>query len=228
MSKELMIVFVYDTIKNDECADPVKSVVYFHPSWVSETQKLLLCGQLMGTTHFLGETLFKPRMITLQSGKFAIKSFGRFVMAVGSDRNISEVVLEHRANFLHSLLKLYHCDINTIYEQSNAAGQQTKFADKLYGIIESYLPLLQFNGNIFQNVSSLKIPKSASNMYLEATQILQSFQQIKGVLGGTIFYHNKVVASQLSDNLTKIFTLSDLYRLKTSEYVPANFHIPVG
>lgn len=42
-----MIVFVYDTIKNDEFADPVKSVVYFHPSWVSETQKLLLCGQLM-------------------------------------------------------------------------------------------------------------------------------------------------------------------------------------
>ncbi|EDS27295.1 conserved hypothetical protein [Culex quinquefasciatus] len=38
----------------------------------------------------------------------------------------------------------------------------------------------------------------------------------------------QVVASQLSDNLTKIFTLSDLYRLKTSEYVPANFHIPVG
>lgn len=228
MSKELMIVFVYDTYKNDEFADPVKSVVYFHPTWVSETQKLLLCGQIMGTTHFLGETLFNPRMITLQSGKFAIKSFGRFVMAVGSDRNISEVVLEHRANFLHSLLKLYHCDINTIYKQSNATGQQTKFADKLYGIIESYLPLLQFNGNIFQNVSSFKIPRSASNMYLEATQILQSFQQTKGILGGTIFYHNKVVASQLSDNLTKIFTLSDLYRLKTSEYVPANYHIPVG
>lgn len=224
----MMIVFVYDTTKNDEFDDPVKSVIYFHPSWVSETQKLLLCGQLMGTTHFLNESLFKPRIIALQSGKFAIKSFGRFILGVGSDRNISEIVLEHRANFLYSLVKMYHCDINAIYDQSSKNGQQTKFADKMYNIMESYLPLLQHNGNIFQNVSSLKIPKSASNLYLEATQILQSFQQTKGVLGGTILYHNKVVASQLPDSLTKIFTLSDLYRLKSSEYIVANYHIPIG
>ncbi|XP_055592952.1 uncharacterized protein LOC129744454 [Uranotaenia lowii] len=227
MSKEMMIVFVYDTAKHDEFHDPIKSVIYFHPSWVSETQKLLLCGQLMGTTHFLNETLFTPRIISLQSGKFALKSFGRFVLAVGSDRNISENVLEHRANFLYTLVKMYHCDINAIHEiYSN--DQESKFPDKIYSIMESYLPLLQYNGNIFQNVSSLKIPKSASNLFLEATQILQSFQQTRGVLGGTIMYHNKVVASQLSDNLTKIFTLSDLYRLKSSEYINANFHIPVG
>ncbi|EAT36853.1 AAEL011097-PA [Aedes aegypti] len=228
MAKEMMIVFIYDTIKNDEFHDPMKSVVYFHPSWVSETQKLLLCGQLMGTAHFLSETLFKPKIISLQSGKFAIKSFGRFLLAVGSDRNMSEIVLEHRAHFLYTLIKMYHCDINAIYEQLKSAEQESKFEDKMYSIMESYLPLLQYNGNIFQNVSSLKIPKSASNLYLETNQILQSFQQTKGVLGGTILYHNKVVASQLSDNLTKIFTLSDLYRLKSSEYIVANYHIPIG
>ncbi|XP_062545080.1 uncharacterized protein LOC134211818 isoform X3 [Armigeres subalbatus] len=228
MAKEMMIVFIYDTLKNDEFHDPVKSVIYFHPSWVSETQKLLLCGQLMGTAHFLSETLFKPRIISLQSGKFAIKSFGRFLLAVGSDRNMSEIVLEYRAHFLYTLLKMYHCDINAIYEQCKCDEQDTRFVDKMYSIMESYLPLLQYNGNIFQNVSSLKLPKSASNLYMETNQILQSFQQTKGVLGGTILYHNKVVASQLSDNLTKIFTLSDLYRLKSSEYIVANYHIPIG
>lgn len=224
----MMIVFIYDTRKNDEFHDPVKSVIYFHPSWVSETQKLLLCGQLMGTAHFLSETLFKPKIISLQSGKFAIKSFGRFLLAVGSDRNMSEIVLEHRANFLFTLIQMYHCDIDSIHKQFDSTEHEKKFVDKMYSIMESYLPLLQFNGNIFQNVSSLKIPKSASNLYLETNQILQSFQQIKGVLGGTILYHNKVVASQLSDNLTKIFTLSDLYRLKSSEYIAANYHIPIG
>lgn len=43
-----------------------------------------------------------------------------------------------------------------------------------------------------------------------------------------MFFLNRVVASQLSDNLTKIFTLSDLYRLKSSEYIVANYHIPIG
>ncbi|XP_055546972.1 uncharacterized protein LOC129731185 isoform X2 [Wyeomyia smithii] len=195
MAKEMMIVFVYDTVKNDEFEDPVKSVIYFHPPWVSETQKLLLCGQLM---------------------------------AVGSDRNISKVVLEHRANFLYALVKMYHGDFDVLYRDIDTDYQQAKFSDKVYNILESYLPLMQCNGNIFQNVSSLKIPKSASTLYLETTQILQSFQQTVGVLGGTILYHNKVVASQLSDNLTKIITVSDLYRPKCSEHISANYHIPIG
>ncbi|XP_058820648.1 uncharacterized protein LOC131682876 isoform X3 [Topomyia yanbarensis] len=123
---------------------------------------------------------------------------------------------------------MYHGNFNVIYEHTIADCNQTKFSDKVYNIMESYLPLLQYNGNIFQNVSSLKIPKSASTLYLESTQILQSFQQAKGVLGGAILYHNKVVASQLSDSLTKIFTVSDLYRTKSSEHIAANYHIPIG
>ncbi|XP_058455287.1 uncharacterized protein LOC131432790 isoform X2 [Malaya genurostris] len=123
---------------------------------------------------------------------------------------------------------MYHGDLNFIFERTISECNQTKFSDKIYNIIESYLPLLLYNGNIFQNVSSLKIPKSASTLYLETNQILQSFQQIKGVLGGCILYHNKVVASQLPDSLTKIITLSDLYRTKSFEHIAVNYHIPVG
>lgn len=76
-----MIVFVYDReCCKDEADDPVKAVLYFHPSWVSDVQKLSLCGQLMGTTHFLHETFGKPKMICLQSGKFVLKEFGRFIL----------------------------------------------------------------------------------------------------------------------------------------------------
>lgn len=81
-----MIVFVYDTeCCQDEADDPVKAVLYFHPSWVSDVQKVSLCGQLMGTTHFLLDTFARPKIIALQSGKFILKDFGRFILvSVGS------------------------------------------------------------------------------------------------------------------------------------------------
>lgn len=77
----MMIVFVYDT----ECCqkeedDPADAVLYFHPTWVSDTQKFSLCGQLMGTVHFLRETFGKANVVSLQNGKFVLKEFGRFVM----------------------------------------------------------------------------------------------------------------------------------------------------
>lgn len=73
--------FVYDTeCCQDEADDPVDAVLYFHPNWVSDTQKLSLCGQLMGTFHFLRESFGKPKVIALQNGKFVIKEFGRFVL----------------------------------------------------------------------------------------------------------------------------------------------------
>lgn len=87
----MMIVFVYDT----ECCqhegdDPVNAVLYFHPNWVSDTQKVSLCGQIMGTAHFLRETFGKPNTIALQNGKFVLKEFGRFIL----------VFLFNRYNFI--------------------------------------------------------------------------------------------------------------------------------
>lgn len=77
----MMIVFVYDThCLKDEADDPVNAVLYFHPSWVSDSQKLALCGQIMGTANFLRETFGKPKVIALQNGKFVLKEFGRFIL----------------------------------------------------------------------------------------------------------------------------------------------------
>lgn len=77
----MMIVFVYDTEKlTHEDDDPICALLYFHPNWVSDVQKVALCGQLMGTVTFLQATFGKPRVIGLQNGKFAVKMFGRFVL----------------------------------------------------------------------------------------------------------------------------------------------------
>ncbi|KAH8277692.1 hypothetical protein KR018_003706, partial [Drosophila ironensis] len=251
--RETMIVFVYDTeCLQDEADDPIAAVLYFHPSWVSDTQKVALCGQLMGTSFFLKDCFFKPRILALQNGKFVLKEFGRFTLvnnsavpflqivytivpfqAVGTDRNIGDQLLEHRAELLSSLLKFFHRDLQTLHDQyaMPPALNCRNFSEKLYHIFETYLPMLQRNGNTFQNVPKLRMPKTASHIFLEAIQTLQSCQQIKGVLGGAILYHNKVVASQLNDIVTKHLVLADPRHIRAVAEPVVNhqeFHIPNG
>lgn len=110
---------------------------------------------------------------------------------MGTDRNISDYLLQHRADLLSSLVKFYHRDLQLVYDQFPLQSQYKNLSEKLYHIFETYLPILQYNGNIFQNVPKLRMPKTASNIFLEAIQTLQCCQQTKGVLGGAILYHNK-------------------------------------
>ncbi|XP_055838815.1 uncharacterized protein LOC129906876 isoform X4 [Episyrphus balteatus] len=230
MAKETMIVFVYDTeYCKDETNDPINAVLYFYPSWVSDIQKLALCGQLMGTSQFLKHCFFRPKIISLQNGKFVFKEFGRFLLAIGTDRNIADHLLEHRAKLLSTLIEFLHRDLQTIYDQFPPAKNHRNVSEKLYHIFGTFLPILQYNGNIFQNVPKLRIPKIASNIYLDAVHTLQNCQQTKGVLGGAILYHNKIVASQLSDNVTKNIVFTDPHQIKsTAEIISVHFHVPVG
>ncbi|XP_033246886.1 uncharacterized protein LOC117185782 isoform X1 [Drosophila miranda] len=231
--RETMILFVYDTeCLKDEADDPIKAVLYFHPSWVSDYQKVALCGQLMGTTYFLRDCFFKPRVLALQNGKFVLKEFGRFTLAVGTDRNISDENLEHRAELLSSLLKFFHRDLQTLYDQyaQPPALNTRNLCDKLYQIFETYLPMMHRNGDTFQNVPRLRMPKTASHIFLEAIQVLQSCQETKGILGGVILYHNKVVASQLSDVVTKKLVLTDPRHIRNAaeQLTTQQFHVPYG
>ncbi|XP_032667504.1 uncharacterized protein LOC116842414 isoform X2 [Odontomachus brunneus] len=225
---EMMIVFVYDTAKCcKEEDDPAEAVMYFHPAWVSLTQRLALAGQLMGVYHFLSTSFSAPRSITLQGGKFVLVKLGQYVLAVGTDRNIQDWILERRADILESLLKFFHCDLVKILDSFN--NDRNRFTEKLYQMFETYLPILQYSANLFSNIPVIKLPKSASNIFLEAIQMLQHFQQTNGVLGGALFYNNKIVATQLGADLTKQIVITDPYRIKApAEKVSTQFHLPVG
>ncbi|XP_011164544.2 uncharacterized protein LOC105199242 isoform X1 [Solenopsis invicta] len=228
MAKEMMIVFVYDTAKccNEE-DDPAEAVMYFHPAWVSPTQRLALAGQLMGVHHFLTTSFSPPRSITLQGGKFVLKKFGQYVLAVGTDRNIHDWILERRADTLESLLKFFHCDLVHILESFN--NDRNRFTEKLYQMFETYLPILQHSANLFSNIPVIKLPKSASNIFLEGMQVLQHCQEINGILGGALFYNNKIVSTQLGADLTKQIVITDPYRIKApAERIPTEFHLPIG
>lgn len=83
--REMMIVFVYDTAKcQKDFEDPVDAVLYFHPAWVSPTQRLALVGQLMGVHQFLKNTFAAPSLISLQGGKFVLKQFGTYILVRNS------------------------------------------------------------------------------------------------------------------------------------------------
>lgn len=193
---------------------------------MSETQKLALCGQLVGMLKFCTD-FEEVSCISLQNGKFKIEQFGRFVLAMGTDRNIQESLLNHRAELMKRILRLYHNDINTIFEQFDDCK---KFSDKLYHIFETYLPVLQYNSNPLQNIYKLYLPKSASNLFLDATQVIENVASKQNVLGGMILYNNKVISSQFSKDLTKVLVATDPLRIKTTADIAknVNFHMPVG
>ncbi|KAH0560212.1 uncharacterized protein LOC123264539 [Cotesia glomerata] len=228
MAKEMMIVFIYDTTRcRKEEDDPAEAVMYFHPAWVSPAQRLALAGQLMGAYQFLSTCFSSPNLITLQGGKFVLKKFSHYILAVGTDRNIQDWILERRANCLESILKFFHCNLDTISQSFN--NERNKFTEKLYQMFETYLPILQYSANLFSNMPMIKLPSTASNVFLESMQILQYCQEMSGILGGAMFYNNKVVATQLSAELTKQLVITDPYRIKApADRIPTDFHLPVG
>lgn len=222
-----MIIFVYDTeLLQKEDDDPASAILYFHPGWVSDQQRTALCGQIIGTCHFLSTVFNAPRIFALQSGKFSIRCYGRYIMAVGTDRNIADWVLEHRADILTSLISFFHQDLQKMSELYQGS---VNFSAKLYHMFETYLKILMYGGHTFFNIPTIQLPKSASHVFLEAIQLLESCQQINSVLGGTILYHNKVVATQLGSDLTKKLVLTDPYRIKSpAEMFGINFTLPLG
>ncbi|KAK9892501.1 hypothetical protein WA026_020491 [Henosepilachna vigintioctopunctata] len=141
MAKETTIAFIYDTKKlQNEEDDPATAILYFHPTWVSDQQKTVLCGQLIGIIHCLRKVFSIPDIITLESGKFCINSIdGRYLLAVGTDRNIADWILFHRNNLLHDLIKFYHKNIEKmagIYDNSEA------LSIKMYHVCETYLKII--------------------------------------------------------------------------------------
>lgn len=85
---------------------------------------------------------------------------------VGSDRNLSSSILEHRAELLSSMVRFFHCDIQTMSDQfANTDDHYKNLSDKLYHTFETILPILQYNGNVFQNMPISRLPKVEINFH---------------------------------------------------------------
>lgn len=75
--------------------------------------------------------------------------------AVGTDRNIPDWVLQYRAETLSSLIELFHNNLDVMAE----IYKNESFPIKLYHMLETYLKILMYSGNIFCNIPALKLPK---------------------------------------------------------------------
>lgn len=72
---------MYDTkyVQKEE-DDPAKAILYFHPTWVSDQQKYALCGQIIGTFTCVKGIFSRPKIISLQTGKFYIMENERYIL----------------------------------------------------------------------------------------------------------------------------------------------------
>ncbi|XP_060534855.1 uncharacterized protein LOC132707153 [Cylas formicarius] len=226
MAKETTIIFVYDTERpRTEHDEPSSAILYFHPTWVSDQQKTALCGQIIGTITCARSIFGAPRVVGLQTGKFYVVENGRYILAVGTDRNVADWLLEHRATLLYSLVNFFNKDFETL----GTLYRDEALTAKLYHMFETYLRMLFFGGNIFSHVPLLCLPKSASSVFTEAMTFLEACQQCPHVLGGALLYHNKVVGTQLPIDVTKRVVIADPYRIKSpAEPAGASFDLPLG
>lgn len=53
-----------------------------------------------------------------------------------------------------------------MHEQFTNTGQYKNLSEKLYHIFETYLPILQHNGNVFQNMPMSRLPKVQKGIIL--------------------------------------------------------------
>lgn len=74
---------------------------------------------------------------------------------MGTDRNISDWVLEQRATRIYSLINFFHGDFITLA----SAFENDKLQAKLYHIFDTYLKLLYLNGSIFSFMPLWDSPK---------------------------------------------------------------------
>lgn len=109
----------------------------------------------------------------------------------------------------------------------NQLEDKARLPDILLTIFETYLPSIQYYAaNLLNSSFRFIIPKSSSNLYVSACQIIENVTLQKEVLGGIIVYNNKVLVSHLSMELSKILIISDPFQMKTHLDESLTFRIP--
>uniref|UniRef100_T1J2N8 CCZ1/INTU/HSP4 first Longin domain-containing protein n=1 Tax=Strigamia maritima TaxID=126957 RepID=T1J2N8_STRMM len=204
---EVQIFFVYDTAYVlNEYDDPQNAIIYFHPDDLSDTVRCTLCCQLMGILQFCKSVFSPPKMINLQTKKFAIKVTGRFALCLGGTSDMPDSVLHRQLLSLFNLFTFYHKSFEAVFEECRY--RCNKFEDIMEMMCKKYLSASQHFGNTqtltFQALPSLYLPKSAGIIFLRASQILQSCIDVEGVISGCIVTKNEVLYTLLPPSILRL------------------------
>lgn len=96
--------------------------------------------------------------------------------AIGTDRNIDDWVLKYRADTISSFIQLFH---NNLEIMASSCAKDI-FPTKLYHMLETYLKILIYSGNIFCNIPTLHLPKVLNDIeFLKIYLIIELFLECK-------------------------------------------------
>ncbi|KAG1701748.1 Hermansky-Pudlak syndrome 4 protein [Nymphon striatum] len=205
----LQIFFIFD---KEYCKDETdeNGIVYFNPSHITQEQKDVLCGQLMGTFQFLFTCFSPPKLINMQKGKFAMKQENSFVMALGGSKDMPDCVLLRQMQALQELYRFYYKSITSAKKSS---ANRNEFSDKMKNRWDCCLRMSQHGGNAlnltFSAVPTINLRHDSGKSVLQSSlDLLQSCQKKSGVIAGVIIYKNKVLTSQFNPNFTYMLLMN--------------------
>ncbi|XP_048729101.1 uncharacterized protein LOC125646657 isoform X2 [Ostrea edulis] len=166
-----------------------------------------MCGQLMGMSEFLSCTISQspPCIFSLKKGKYCLKRIGDYSFGLEGNFGDSNNQLKQQLDFLYNSFVMYCGSILNIKHQYS--GDHKGFLRELRGIWDILYPCGSWHDSFltqaFQIQPSLNIPKGKGELFLQASNILQSSQRRPGVLVGLIMYKNRVLCTQASPQLSR-------------------------
>ncbi|XP_059146773.1 uncharacterized protein LOC131934707 [Physella acuta] len=197
--------FIYNHKKKTEEDDPKDAILYFYPRTIEVNDRIALVGGIIGLADFCLEFMPQciPSIVKLSGHTFALLQHEEFIIGLTGSPDLPDKFLISHMQFVWSTFVFYQGSLEAIRERVSDAN----FLKELDRVWDMYLPLCQIQGDslsqAFQVLPYVQLHKSQGSLFLHASHILQRALRHKGVIAGALFNRNKVLCSQLNNNLTR-------------------------
>ncbi|CAG0894218.1 unnamed protein product [Darwinula stevensoni] len=241
MAYSLKYLFLYDTSVSvnrlkadteDEAGDPLDSILFYFPKNASSDSQVQLCGQLMGVILSM-ESMFSPvTKLVLEKEVTLVWNVGDHYLVIGCDTKLHpcgqellrELLIDAFLFFCGTMAKISSRLRRGMDEGSrdvHRLGPRGEHGVKLMSyseVMDSFVPvccsILQRSlESPFLGISLLSVPKTASECFMEAQELLQACEELPCVLGGAFFIARLLITSTLGKHITKMISIADVPRM---------------
>ncbi|XP_060078308.1 uncharacterized protein LOC132557796, partial [Ylistrum balloti] len=202
---EVGVFFIYDhdVLKREE-DDMKDAILYFYPPYIPIDDQCSVCGQLMGVAEFLRSAISRsaPSIFKLHQEKYCLKRVRNYTFALEGHPTDSNELLKRQLGHLYAGFVFVYGDIDNIRQQfHNHLG----FLAEMKALWDMLFPSssclsVSHIERVFQVLPSVEV---YSDLFLQASNILQSSQRRPGVILGAVLYKQRVLCTQMSPELTR-------------------------
>lgn len=178
----------------EEDDDPYLAIRYFYPDDYDKDKQTALCGNIVGMCNAVRQLSgYFPHTVTLQTFEFkVIEPESQIVVAVGRPKSgLPEQ--EKKLQTLVELIILRYSSFSNMLQQ----WKKTESKDDLSGILKR-----------IQTITKLPL---SYNIQMKATILLEHFSKQSFSYGICLFYDDKLLFSQIDDELTSKLYLSKVF-----------------